>query len=329
MAAESQREQIEGAIWGLLVGDALGVPYEFHPASGIPAEHLIELDPPPGFRRSHAGVAPGTWSDDGAHALCLLASLLHCGQLDPEDLMRRLTNWYELGYLAVGGNVFDIGVQTSRALQAFRHGSPAIDSGPRAESDNGNGSLMRVLPLALWHRGDDAELVRDAHLQSRVTHGHSRAQVCCALYCLWARCILGGDRDAWNTAVARLRGVYGARSSQELEELDGHIRPDDEPSGSGSGYVVDCLRSARLVLNAGNYESVVRAAIRLGNDTDTTACVAGGLAGLRDGIGAIPSRWRNGLREPELFHPLLDSLLELHGLKPKADAAQAGPGEIS
>jgi ADP-ribosyl-[dinitrogen reductase] hydrolase len=98
-----RREQIEGAIWGLLVGDALGAPYEFHPASGIPAEHLIELDPPAGFRRSHVGVAPGTWSDDDAHALCLLASLLHCGQLDPEDLMRRLTNWYELGYLAVGG----------------------------------------------------------------------------------------------------------------------------------------------------------------------------------------------------------------------------------
>jgi ADP-ribosylglycohydrolase len=306
-----RREQIEGAIWGLLIGDALGVPYEFHLASEIPPAHVIELDPPPGFQRSHAGVEPGTWSDDGAHALCLLASLLHCGHLDPEDLMRRLTNWYELGYLAVGGNVFDVGVQTSRAFQAFQHGSPAIDAGPRAESDNGNGSLMRVLPLALWHRGNDAALVRDAQLQSRITHGHLRAQVCCALYCLWARCILDGDPDPWMRAVARLRAVYGSRS-QELEELDRHIRPNDQPSGSGSGYVVDCLRSARPALNAGSYESVVRAAIRLGNDTDTTACVAGGLAGLRDGIGGIPQRWRSGLRESELFRPLLGTLLELH-----------------
>jgi ADP-ribosyl-[dinitrogen reductase] hydrolase len=315
-----RREQIEGAIWGLLVGDALGVPYEFHPASSIPPEHLIELEPPPGFRRSHAGVPPGTWSDDGAHALCLLASLLHRGQLDPEDLMRRLTNWYELGYLAVGGNVFDVGVQTSRALQAFRHGTAAVDAGPSAESDNGNGSLMRVLPLALWHRGSDAELVRDAHLQSRVTHAHVRAQVCCALYCLWARCILDADSDPWTVAVARLREVYGSRP-HELEQLDRYILPDDEPSGSGSGYVVDCLRSARLALNAGSYESVVRAAIRLGNDTDTTACVAGGLAGLRDGIGAIPDRWRNALREPELFPPLLNSLLELHESNPTAGVA--------
>ncbi len=70
--------------------------------------------------------------------------------------------------------------------------------------------------------------------------------------------------------------------------------PDEEPAGRGSGYVVDCLRSARLALTAGSYESVVRAAIRLGNDTDTTACVAGGLAGLRDGIEGIPQRWRSG-----------------------------------
>jgi ADP-ribosyl-[dinitrogen reductase] hydrolase len=315
-ALDARRKQIEGAIWGLLVGDALGVPYEFHPPAAIPPEEQIELEPPPGFARAHAGVAPGTWSDDGAHALCLLASLLHEKRLDPDDLMRRLTNWYEVGYLAVDGNVFDVGIQTSRALEAFRRGVPALEAGPSAEEQNGNGSLMRVLPLALWHRGSDAELVADAQLQSRVTHGHLRAQVCCALYCLWARRILDGDPNAWATAVARLRALYGD-PSPEREQLERYVRPDDEPSGHGSGYVVDCLRSARLVLDAGSYPSVVRAAIRLGNDTDTTACVAGGLAGLRDGVDAIPQRWRAALREPELFGSLLDSLIEHRGLKPE------------
>jgi ADP-ribosyl-[dinitrogen reductase] hydrolase len=308
MSSGERRKQIEGAVWGLLVGDALGVPYEFHPPHDIPRAELIELDPPAGFRRAHLGVAPGTWSDDGAHALCLLASLLYCGRLDPDDLMRRLTNWYELGYLAVGGNVFDVGVQTSRALAAFRGGVPALEAGPVGENDNGNGSLMRVLPLALWHRGSDADLVHDAQLQSRVTHGHPRSQVCCALYCLWARRILDGHSEAWRSAVNDLRQIYRDRAP-ELDELERHIRPDDEPSGQGSGYVVDCLRSARLALRAGSYEDVVRAAIRLGNDTDTTACVAGGLAGLRDGIDAIPERWRSGLQEPNLFLPLLDALL--------------------
>jgi ADP-ribosylglycohydrolase len=304
----TRQEQIEGAVWGLLVGDALGVPYEFHPASEIPAAEQIEFEPPAGFLRAHRGVPPGTWSDDGAHALCLLASLLDRDRVDPEDLMRRLTNWHEHGYLAVGGRVFDVGIQTSRALAAFRSGVPAVDAGPRETRDNGNGSLMRVLPLALWHRGSDAELAADAQLQSRVTHGHPRAQVCCSLYCLWARRILEGASDPWASAVAALRALYG-EGSAERAEMEIHVRPDDEPAGQGSGYVVDCLRSARLALGAGVYEAVVRAAIRLGNDTDTTACVAGGLAGLRDGVEAIPGRWRDSLREPELFLPLLEALI--------------------
>jgi ADP-ribosylglycohydrolase len=172
---------------------------------------------------------------------------------------------------------------------------------------------MRVLPLALWHRGRDEELVADAHRQSLVTHGHLRSQVCCALYCLWARATLEEAADPWGSAVARLRAIYGAGSAP-LAELEGAVRPDDPPEGRGSGYVVDTLRSARLALAAGGYEAVVKAAIALGHDTDTTACVAGGIAGLRDGATAIPARWRDGLRGQELLAPLSAALLQHHGL---------------
>jgi ADP-ribosylglycohydrolase len=159
----------------------------------------------------------------------------------------------------------------------------------------------------LWHRGDDAALVADAQLQSRITHGHVRAQVACAFYCLWARRIADGASDPWAAAAAGLRALY-PRGSDERAVLEEHIRPDEPAAGSGSGYVIDCLRSARLALGAGYYAAVVRAAIRLGDDTDTTACVAGGLAGLRDGVAAIPPRWRAALRGTELLAPLLDAL---------------------
>jgi ADP-ribosylglycohydrolase len=308
----TRAERIEGGLIGLLVGDALGVPYEFHRPDEIPAEGAIEYEPPPGYARAHTGVPPGTWSDDGAQALCLLDSLLAYGRLDPEDLGRRLLRWYDDGYLAVDGMVFDVGIQTGRALRALRAGRPALEAGEASEQANGNGSLMRALPLALWHRGPDAQLVADAQAQSRVTHGHARAQVCCALYCLWARRTLDGSPDAWGEAVAALRAIYG-EGSREREELEWSVRPDDEPQGTGGGYVVDCLRSARLAQGAGSYERVARAAIRLGHDTDTTACVAGGIAGVRDGVGAIPERWRAGLRGRELAEPLLRRLLEVAG----------------
>lgn len=304
----THRERIEGGLIGLLVGDALGVPYEFHPPESIPPADRIEFEPPASFRRAHAGTPPGTWSDDGAQALALLASLLDRGRLDLDDLGRRLLAWRDRGEWAVDGRVFDVGLQTSQALRALRRGTPAAEAGPDGEHDNGNGSLMRVLPLALWHRGPDAELAADARVQSRVTHGHARAGACCALYCLWARRTLEGVDDPWAAAVASFRSVHTGEP-RVLAELDTVIRPGDPPGGRGGGYVVDCLRSARWAVEAGPYEQAVKSAVSLGNDTDTTACVAGGIAGLRDGIAAIPERWRRALRGREIVAPLLEALL--------------------
>jgi ADP-ribosylglycohydrolase len=173
---------------------------------------------------------------------------------------------------------------------------------------------MRVLPLALWHRGSDAALVRDADHQSRVTHGHVRARIACGLYCLWARYTPAGNEQAWGSAVAVLRGLL--RGSPEEEVLEYHIQPDAPPGGNGTGYVIDTLRSARFALAQGSFERVVRSAIALGRDTDTTACVAGGIAGVRDGFAAIPARWRVALRGREIFEPLVSDLLCELGNRP-------------
>ena len=309
----SLSDKLRGGLIGLLVGDALGVPYEFHQPNDLPPLADIEYEPPPSFRRSHGAVTPGTWSDDGAQALSLLASLNHCGKLDVDDLGRRLINWYESGYMAVDFEVFDVGVQTAQAIRSLMSGVSAAEAGRTDEQANGNGSLMRVLPLALWHKGTDEELVRDAQQQSLVTHGHVRSQVCCALYCLWARGYLQDSTSPWSDAVASLRAIY-PQDSSEREELEWSIRPDEFSEGQGSGYVVDCLRSARWAVEVGSYEQVVKAAVSLGRDTDTTACVAGGIAGLRDGVEAIPKRWLAQLRGSELYEPELEKLIKCRGV---------------
>ncbi len=303
------RARIEGGLLGLLVGDALGVPYEFHSPHDIPPPSRIEYAPPPGYDRAHTGTPPGTWSDDGALALALLASLLDRGTLDPDDLARRFLAWYDKGEYAVDGRVFDIGIQTGHALVAIKRGVPPLDAGPTEERALGNGSLMRVLPLTLWSKDPDETLIADAMTQSRLTHGHPRAQVCCALYCLWARRVLEDHPDPWRSAVATLRDLW-SESSLERAELEFHIRPDDAPEGQGQGYVVDSLRSARWAIETtASYEDAVRAAIALGHDTDTTACVVGGIAGLRYGVASIPTRWRDELRGQEILAPLRDALL--------------------
>lgn len=303
----TKTDRIKGGFWGLLIGDALGVPYEFESASQIPCIEKIEFEPPLGFDRTYPGIEPGTWSDDGAQALCLLDSLLTSNNMDIYDFANRLLGWYDTGLWAVENEVFDCGCQTGEALNAYRSGISPKESGMVSPDGKGNGALMRVLPLALWHRGSDEELVRDAHIQSLVTHGHICNQVCCALYCLWARNLLEGMEDAYERAVNSLRNIY-QNNKEYTGELEFAVRPDDEPVGTGSGYVVDSIRSARMLLQYKSYERVVKEAVALGNDTDTTAAIAGGLAGIRDGIDAIPVRWLDNLREREKAEKLLNKL---------------------
>ena len=314
MNLKPSEDPILGGLYGVLVGDALGVPYEFTSAEDLPPAALIEMAPPPGFRRAHSTAPVGAWSDDGAQALCLLASLLHCRRLDIEDLARRLLNWYEHGYMAVDYVVFDIGIQTSNALSAIKNGVPVERAAPAAERNNGNGSLMRCLPLALWHTGSSEELIADAMRQSLPTHAHLRSQLCCALYCLWARETLLTHDAPWIEATRILR--QAARKSPAWEsELELHIQPERPPGGAGSGYVVDCLHSARLALEEPTFERAVKRAVAFGDDTDTTAAVAGGIAGIRFGLGGIPERWisalpsRTALVEP-LARELMSHLLE-------------------
>jgi ADP-ribosyl-[dinitrogen reductase] hydrolase len=314
------RDRIEAGLWGLLIGDAVGVPYEFHPRQDIPPLADIDMWPPAKFDRAHFGVPPGTWSDDGAQALILMSTLLDSppgGELNIVGFTQGLLAWFDDGFMAVDGRVFDVGLQTVQAIRRLRDGVPALQAGSACDQANGNGSLMRTLPVALWHQlngSSDAALVETAMLQSMPTHSHLRSRVACAFYGLWAREMLNGATDTeagWHAAAAKLATVIATmpHAEEAAQELNANICPRVENSKvGGTGYVVDCLHSARWALRQGSYEHVVKAAISLGHDTDTTACVAGGIAGIRDGVSAIPARWLDGLRGKQMVEAILARL---------------------
>jgi ADP-ribosylglycohydrolase len=296
-------DRLAGAVWGHLVGDALGVPYEFLPADAITSVELRG--------GGHWDQPPGTWSDDGSLMLALLDSLLDAG-FDPEDQGRRAVAWWRTGAYAPGGKAFDIGNATRSALEAIERGVPALEAGPSGERDCGNGSLMRILPLALVERdGPDVRLIELAHLASRVTHGHPRCQAACAWYSLIVRRLLAGERDRVEVLEESrivLRAMY------EAQLLDGHLAALDEletwPDRSGRGYVLDSFWSAWDAFEgADSYADAVIRAVRYGNDTDTTAAIAGGLAGAWFGLDGIPAEWLASLREPGLAQPLVEQLL--------------------
>lgn len=303
-----------GGLVGLLVGDALGVGFEFKKPEQIPPRDQIEMTTAVGFRRSHAGVPAGTYSDDGAQAICLLASLLECGRFSLTDFSGRLLRWLDSGYMAVDGDVFDCGGQTAEALSKLRDGASPRESGGASEWDNGNGSVMRCLPLALWHQGSDEALVRDAHLQSLPTHAHPRSLVACAFYCLTARGYLRNLADPWSSADQRLEDIYRAWPDQRegngfLTELDVLRRFPKTNEPHGTGYVLDTIWSARRALEEGSFEDVARTAILFGHDTDTTAAVACGLAGIKFGLDGIPMRWLASVRGFKMVEPLVVGMM--------------------
>ena len=324
-AAPTLADRLAGGVWGHLVGDAIGVPYEFRDPAAIGDVRF-------GEQGTH-GQPPGTWSDDGSLMLALLDSLLACGlrpdwTYDPgtgfeaADQGRRIVAWRDEGrYTPDGDGAFDIGGATARAIDALRRGVPAEEAGPTDERACGNGSLMRILPLALVERDvPDAVLVDHAHRASAVTHGHARCQAACAWYVLAARRLLGGEPDpavAFEAGRVALNAAYGAmgepgRPYEDALAFIAGWRATHEPAGGGSAW--EALWSSRAALEpAGSYRETIERAVRLGNDTDTTAAIAGGLAGIRWGVDAIPTGWLAGMRGREIVLPLVDRLVSSAG----------------
>ena len=173
---------------------------------------------------------------------------------------------------------------------------------------------MRVLPVALITTDLDS-LIRRAMEQSQLTHAHPVSQLCCAAYCAWAHFLLQGETDdAWGRACSELT----TRATGELAPWWTRILNELDAPPEGTGYVVDCLRSAVAANQETDYERVVRTAIALGHDTDTTACVAGGIAGIRFGYQGIPERWRDALRGREIVDPLARQLVSMSGFASKS-----------
>ena len=294
------RDRVIGGLIGLAVGDALGVPVEHEPREARAA------DPVAGMRAGGVWLTEmGTWSDDTALPLCLADSIASRG-FDPEDAGRRSVAWLDEGLWSARGSAFGGGGSTLRALEHIRSGLPAVMAGGRGENDNGNGSLMRILPASIWLASlPERARFRAVAAYSSYTHGHPRSVMGCWLHCLVAGRLLGGERprEAYLSAMEEARGLLDGLPRQIASEagtyrrvLDGEIAGMDESELRGSGYVVHCLESSLYCLvSTEDYASCALAAVNLGDDADTTGAVAGGLAGLAYGSSSIPRDWVSAL----------------------------------
>ena len=305
MATATFPEQARAALLGLAVGDALGVPVEFAPRAARQQDPVTDMRAY-GTHRQPAG----TWSDDSSLTFCLAETLARPGGRhgapDLADFARRSINWLHQSYWTATGETFDVGKATRTAIDRLQRGVEPTKAGPDSEYDNGNGALMRILPLAFHDIWRAANLDLDAawaltEKAASVTHGHPRSTLGCFLYLLVARGLLGGLAPA--EACASMRelanpwleiGSIPAVVEDKYYRwiLSGELTNQPEASISSTGYVAHTLEAALwCLLKHGTYAATVLAAVNLGDDTDTTGAVAGGLAGLAYGEAGIPAEW--------------------------------------
>lgn len=272
-----------GSLVGLAVGDAIGTTLEFRGRDTYP--HLTDMVGGGPFQ-----LEPGQWTDDTSMALCLADSLIAHGKVDPRDLMARFLNWYRYGFKSVTGVCFDIGGTTRQALTRFESTGEPL-AGATDEASSGNGSIMRLSPVAiLWHR--DKEAAREAaKLQSRTTHGSPTALAACDLLAaVLVDAIATGEKDkALNQPlVDGPPDVASITAGEWIGKRRTEIR--------SSGYAAHTLEAALWAAHSSDsFRDAVLLAANLGDDADTVAAVTGQIAGAIWGLSGIPETWRERL----------------------------------
>lgn len=304
------------ALLGVAVGDAIGVPVEFSSRAARKA------DPVTGVRGygSHR-QPPGTFSDDSSLTFCLAEAMTK--RLTMNRLADNFIAWANKGYWGAYDKVFDIGIGTRYAIQRLAAGCAPEAAGGFDENENGNGSLMRILPL-VFHIKDLPITERYALTKSvsSLTHAHIRSVIACFYYLEFSRLVLQGQGKF--QAYQELR-IHLKPFLQQLEIdpsetglfhrlLDSDIEQVGENDIRGSGYVLASLEAAMwCLLTSNSYEETVLKAVNLGEDTDTTGAIAGGLAGLLYGYENIPAEWLEVLARSEDIKDLAGRLQKVYG----------------
>lgn len=318
-----KNRKLSDGIMGLAIGDALGVPVEFK------SREELSRNPVTTMQEYGTHYQPkGTWSDDTSLTMCLVESLLNGYNL--KDVAQKFVNWMEYGYWTPYGEVFDIGFQTRKSIQNLKN---ILDKGDiddlellKYETDehtNGNGALMRMLPLYAYIKDFEDqkqfEIIRDV---AALTHGHIRSAIACFMYLKMIHHLMLGDKKEVaydktkaNTNIFFKQQNISKNETQHFDKFLKDIHQLKENDINSSGYVIDTLEASFwCFLTTNSYKECVLKAVNLGEDTDTTGAVAGGLAGVYYGIKNIPKDWKRDLVAFELILKKSKTLTRFFGL---------------
>ena len=297
---------------GVVVGDALGMPVQF--------VDRVELKNNPVETMEGYGtynMPPGTWSDDSSMALATLDSIRKKGDIDYSDIMERFVKWNFYGEYTPAGKAFDQGNTCMEAICNFVRDKNYKTCGKTGEWANGNGALMRIMPVCLYAYEKVArkewelkQAVECVHQTSALTHNHLRSKMACGIYYFMISNIIEGSgtlQERLQSGVDDAVRFYHEDTFNYVElayytrlfHLD-EFEKCSEDTIKSSGYVVDSLEAAIWsLITTESLEEALLKAVNLGDDTDTVGAIAGGLATLFYGYDSVPEMWRKQIIKAE------------------------------
>lgn len=306
-------ERFIGGFFGLFIGDAMGVPVEFCSREELVKNPITNMK---GFG-SH-DVPAGAWSDDTSMTIALVDSIVEKGEIDYTDIMDKFHDWVMFGKYTPTGKMFDIGTTCLQAISNYAKGGEPLECGLDDEFSNGNGSLMRILPIVFYCKAkelNDEEIAKLVDEVSSLTHAHEVSRLGCYIYVKYMLSILDGMDKV--EAYEKLREEDFSRYSEEslakysriLEADITELELDDIKS---TGYIVDTLEAALWVfLKTDTFSQAIIGSVNLGDDTDTVGAVCGSIAGTYYGGDAIPAAWYVILMKKEYLKSLVTKYKEM------------------
>ena len=300
----------KNGIIGLAIGDALGTPFEHVRRAVLDREPITDM-----VAGGTHEMGKGVYSDDTALILATIDSILEKDKINPNDIGNRFIDWLKTGRYTATGKTFGVGRVCEEAITNFERGSEnAAKCGMNGLYDNGNGSLMRILPLAYYIHGkniyDDEEIYNLVRELSSITHAHEISIMACYIYVKFAIYLL--EQRSIGEAYNEIQNLDYGYFDEEVVVLfrriiDQNLGDVPRVDIKSTGYVVDTLEAALWVfLHSEDYNSSILEAVNLGDDTDTVGAVVGGLLGIYYGMDSIKKEWLDALIKKDYIVDMCD-----------------------
>ena len=303
---------------GIAIGDALGLPVQFLDREVVAKNPVTTM-----IGYGQFNVPAGTWSDDSSLSLCLAESL--CKGYDLSDIANNFVKWMFEGFWTPFNKAFDIGKTTYFAVVNLRNGVSPYLAGMDRERDNGNGSLMRILPLVPYILNvEPEERYKIIGEVSSLTHRHPRSILARIVLCDFAIQYINQQscekayQTMQQTLLQLLKREMFIEEDVPFKRLVGlsynEFKAIELKDIRSTGYVIDTLEASLwCIFNTSNFKDAVLKAVNLGDDTDTVGAITGGLAGIIYGNDSIPSEWINVLARKDDIIELANRLDSVKG----------------